>query len=333
VEPDEAAVQQALERLAAWCYQYSNQVYIPGDRNGLFLEAGASERLFGLTARLGKRLEQELGYLGYHAMTGSAPTPEAAWLAAREGLHITKPGHVRQQLGSFPLALLHLDTAQQVALERMGFRLFRDLLRLPRKALIRRFGPALPDYLERVLGVRPDPRALYRPPETFSSRLELPAEIHNCQALLFPLKRLLEELCGVLRGGDTAVQSLRVELGHEDHENSLLKLGLQSPTQSADRLMTVLGERLERLSLPQAVREIRLETPTLLKFNAGQHSLFQDTPAEQRQDIEHLAERLQARLGNKSVTGLTGVEECPEPLVCGSRIAETCVLAHCPHSA
>jgi protein ImuB len=183
------------------------------------------------------------------------------------------------------------------------------LLRLPRKALTRRFGPALPDYLDRILGIRPDPRAMYHPPESFSSRLELPAEIHSCQGLLFPLNRLMDELCGVLRGGDTAVQSLLIGIGHEDHDDSLVKLGLQSPTQDAGRLMAVLRERLERLRLPQAVREIRLEAPTLLRFNAGQHSLFRDTPAEQKQDIEHLAERLQARLGNGSVTGLTGVED------------------------
>ncbi len=306
---DPAAERQALERLAAWCYQYSSQVCIPGDRNGLFLEAGASERLFGSPERLGKRLQRELEQLGYHAQAGSAPTPEAAWLIADEGLHIVLSGHIRQQLGPLPLPRLHLDKSQQAALERMGFRQLRDLLRLPRKALTRRFGPALPDYLDRVLGVLPDPRAMFHPPDTFSSKLDLPAEIHNCRALLFPLNRLLEELCGVLRGGDTAVQSLRIVIGHEDHEDSLLKLGLQSPTQDAGRLMTVLRERLERLHLPQAVRELRLDAPTLLKFNAGQHSLFRDTPAEQRQDIENLAERLQARLGDESVTGLTGVED------------------------
>ena len=60
-------------------------------------------------------------------------------------------------------------------MERMGFRQLRDLLRLPRKSLTRRFGPALPDYLDRVLGIRPDPRAMYHPPGTFSSCLELPA--------------------------------------------------------------------------------------------------------------------------------------------------------------
>ena len=39
----------------------------------------------------------------------------------------------------------------------------------------------------------------------------------------------------------------------------------------------------------------------LLKFSADQRSLFMDTPAEQQQGIEQLAERLQARLGPRKV--------------------------------
>ena len=306
---DMEAEQQALQRLAAWCYQYSSQVCVPGDRPGLFLEVEASERLFGQPRQLAQRLQQELGRLGYHAMAGSAPTLEAAWLAVHEAAHLAETGAIRRQLGPLPLARLQLEPAQITAMERMGFRQLRDLLRLPRKALTRRFGPALPDYLERLLGVRPDPRKLYQPPETFSAQLELPAEIHASQALLFPLRRLLEELCGVLRGGDTAVQAVCITLSHEDADDSALELGLQSPTQDSARLLTVLRERLERLRLPGPVRAIRLDAPRLLKFNAGQHTLLRDTPAERRQDIEQLAERLQARLGPGAVAGLTGVED------------------------
>jgi protein ImuB len=306
---DEEAEQQALQRLAAWCYQYSSQVCIPGDRPGLFLEVEASERLFGQPRQLAQRLQQELGRLGYHAMAGSAPTLEAAWLSVHEAAHLAATGAIRRQLGPLPLQHLHLEPAQITAMERMGFRQLHDLLRLPRKALTRRFGPALPDYLDRLLGVRPDPRNLYRPPESFSSRLELPAEIHASQALLFPLRRLLEELCGALRGGDTAVQTLRITLGHEDAGDSALELGLQSPTQDSARLLTVLREHLERLRLPGPVRAIRLDARRLLKFDAAQHTLFRDTPAERRQDIEQLAERLQARLGQDAVAGLTGVED------------------------
>ena len=309
VERDRSAEHQALQRLAAWCYQYSSQVCIPGDRPGLFVEAGASERLFGRPADLGARMERELNRLGYHAMIGSAPTPEAAWLAAHEGLHIAGKETIRRQLGPLPLTRLYLEHTRIVAMERMGFRQLRDLLRLPPRTLTRRFGPALPDYLDRLLGVRADPRALFQPPETFSSRLELPAEIHVSQALLFPLKRLLEELCGVLRGGDTAVQTVCITLGHEDAEDSRLELGLQSPTRDSARLMTVLRERLERLRLPAPVRDIHLRAPRLLKFSAGQQTLFRDTPADRQQDIEQLAERLQARLGRGAVSGLAGVED------------------------
>ncbi len=308
-ERDISAEQRALQCLAAWCYQYSHQVSIPTDRNGLLLEAGASERLFGPPEALGKRLEQELGKLGYHAIAGSAPTPEAAWLVAPEGLHICSTGHIRQHIGPLPLKRLHLNSTQQLAMERMGFRQLQDLFRLPRKALTRRFGLTVSTYLARLLGIQADPRALYRPPQTFASRLDLPAEITSSQALLFPLKRLLEELCGVLRGGDTAVQSLQIVLGHEGHKDSLLELGLRSPTQAPARLIRVLRERLERLHLPQPVRDIRLQVPQLLEFSAGQHSLFMDTTAEQQQGIEQLAERLQARLGRESVTGISGVED------------------------
>jgi protein ImuB len=307
----------ALQSLAAWCYQYSSQVCLPGpgqvkaagERQVLWLETAGSERLFGPPVELGQRLERELGKLGYHAMSGSAATPEAAWLAAGQALHLAAGSDIRNPLGALSLQLLPLEPAQCDALEKMGFRRLRDVLRLPRKALTRRFGPALAGYIDHLLGTLPDPRIAWRPPASFCSKLELPAEINSSQALLFPLKRLLEELCGVLRGGDTAVQGLQVTLRHEDHTDTGLAVGMQSPTQDAERLLRLLRERLERLRLPQAVREIELAAAHLLPFAAGQGSLFRDNPAEQQQDMERLAERLQARLGPAAVSGVTGVED------------------------
>jgi len=304
-----AQERETLHRLAAWCYQYSSQVSIPPDRPLLLLEAGASQRLFGAPAMLGRKLECELGELGYHAMAGAAPTPEAAWLASGEALFIDPGSNIRAHISPLPLQCLYLQETQQQALQQMGFRRVRDVLRLPRKALTRRFGPAVTDYLDRLLGSRPDPRPTYQPPQTFVSRLELAAEIHASQALAFPLKRLLEELCGVLRSGDNAVQSVHIVLRHEDHPDSGLDLSTQSPTQDPLRLLGLLRERLERLRLPQAVREIRLEASRLLPLAAGRRSLFRDSPTEQQQNIEQLTERLQARLGRDAVGGLTGVED------------------------
>ena len=306
---DTALEQEALKRIAAWCYQYSHQVCLPPGRPGLLLEAGASERLFGKAESLARRIEHELARIGYRAASGSAPTPEAAWLAAHDARHLGRAGDIRRQLGPLPLEYLHLEADTRQAMERMGLRQLRDLLRLPRKSLARRFGPTLPGYLDRLLGIQPDPCRLYRPPERFSTRLELPAEVLLTEALLFPLRRLLEELCGVLRGTDAAVQEACITLGHENSPDSVVKLGLQSPSQDPGRLMAVLRERLERQRLPEAVREIRLEAPRLLKFAPGQQRLFRDAEGEREESVAELAERLQARLGREAVGGITGVED------------------------
>lgn len=306
---DSSTEGKALRRVAAWCYQYSDQVCLLSGRHGLLIEAGGSERLFGKATTLARRIEFEVGRIGYRAATGSAPTPEAAWLAAHDARHLGARDNLRRLLGPLPLEYLHLDATTRQAMERMGLRQLRDLLRLPRKSLARRFGPALANYLDRLLGIQPDPRRSYRPPERFSARLELPAEIMHAEALLFPLRRLLEELCGVLRGGDAAVQEVHIALRHENSPDSIVRLSLQSPSQDPVRLTTVLRERLERLRLPGAVRDIRLQAPCLLKFAPGQPRLFRDAGGEQQEGISRLAERLQARLGRDAVGGITGVED------------------------
>ena len=300
---------QALERIAAWCYQYSHQVYLPPDRHGVMLEIGASERLFGKADTLAQRIGLELGRIGYSIAAGSAPTIEASWLASHDAQHVSSRGNIRGQLSALPLHCLQLEAASLKAMEHMGLKQLHELLRLPRKSLARRFGPGLAAYLDRILGIQADPCQHYQPPERFSVRLELPAETQLTEALIFPLRRLLEELCGVLRGSDAAVQEIRITLGHEDHPDTTIRLGLQSPSQEMDRFMMVLRERLERLKLPGAVRDIRLRSPKFLKFAPGQQHLFPDTPGERQAGVTQLAERLQARLGSDAVSGITGVED------------------------
>lgn len=309
VARDLSGEKQALERIAAWCYQYSHQVSLLANRPGLVLEAGASERLFGKVDVLSRRIEPELGRIGYSAALGSAPTPEAAWLAARESLHITSRNDIRRQLNALSLDHLEFDAGSLKAMKHMGVRQLHELLRLPRKSLARRFSPALPAYLDRLLGLQPDPQQHYEPPEEFSARLELPAETQLASALAFPIKRLLEELCGVLRGSDAAIQEVTIRLGHENHSDTVVSLHLQSPSQEMNRLMLVLRERLDRLRLPGPVRDIHLLTPKFLKFMPGQQRLFQDASGEGLAGVSQLAERLQARLGNDAVQGITGVED------------------------
>ena len=305
---DSHAEQQALQRLAAWCYQYSSQVAIESGRNALVLELGASRRLFGSPQAMTQRLTGELLQLGYHVSAGTAPTIEAAHLAAAHGLHIIQSSEIRTAIRELPLDSLNWGAAQAQALGKMGFRRIGEILRLPRKALARRLGPGAVEYLDRLTGARPDPRRPWHPPDCFSSTMDLAGEISRSQGLVFPLKRLVDELCGVLRARDQGIQQLQIHLRLDKGEERL-QLGMQQATRSASRIMLLLHERLARLKLPRPVRHISLKADSLLAYDAQPDPLFRDDPDSAAQPVNPLLERLQARLGPKAVTGLKGVQD------------------------
>ena len=303
-----AAEQRALERLAAWCYQYSSAVSIATDQHTLLLETGGSERLLGDSQRLAQQLEQELLTLGYHSRVGQGPNPEAARLSARLGQPAPALNAISAWLRPLPLSALDLDPGQSQALEQMGFRHLGEIMRLPRKALARRLGTALLHRLDRLTGLRPDPQKLWQQPLSFESTMDLAAEASHCQALLFPISRLLRELCGVLRGCDRGIQSAHITLQQGGGEE-VFTLRLQQPSRDESHLVTLLQERLERLRLRQPVRRITLRADDFIAFDAAPEGLFPDPENPASNPLDPLLERLQARLGKRSVYGLRGIAD------------------------
>jgi len=317
-----------LERLAAWCYQYSSQVCITPQRSGLLLEVAASRRLFGDVETLARRIKAELGQLDYHADYGIAPTPEAARLAARHGLFIRTGSELRKTIGTLGIDCLNLPPASIQSLQKTGFRTIAEVFRLPRKALARRLGPAVSDYLDRLLGQRPDPCKTFRPPDSFSAGLDLPDTEHT-QGLIFPLKRLVQELCGILRARDRGVQVLQLRL-QLDKGSETIHLNLRQATRSESHLILLLRERLERLQLPCPVTHIRLQALHFLPCVVVQESLLQEADTASAKADGDVIERLQARLGKESVRGITGLQdyrpehswslrELDEPAACTTR--------------
>jgi len=308
---DQRADQACLKRLASWSYQYSSQICIAPQRNSLLLEVAASRRLFGNAGTLTRRITTELEQLGYRTSPGIAPTPEAAHLAAHHGLCIHTTDDIRKSIGALSIDSLNLKVTSIQALQKMGFRTVAEVLRLPRKALARRMGLTVSDYLDRLLGHRPDPCKTFRPPDNFSAGMDL-ADTEHTQGLIFPLKRLVQELCGVLRARDRGIQVLQIRLQLEK-DTKTIRLNLQQTTRSESHLMLLLRERLERLQLPCPVSHIRLQALHFLPCVALQTSLLEETESSSMQEAtladSHIIERLQARLGKESVKGITGLQD------------------------
>jgi len=176
----------------------------------------------------------------------------------------------------------------------------RQVMALPRDGLARRFGPGLLAHLDRLSGDRPDPRLCYRPPDVFEQRIELNYEISHHPALLFPLRRLVNDLAAYLAGRDGGVQRFVIALEHEDHADTDAVVGLLAAERDPARLFDLARTRLERTTIPAPIRALRLIARELPPFIPAGRDLFDDRPA-QAMPWPALRERLRARLGEDAV--------------------------------
>ncbi|MFV1996639.1 MAG: DNA polymerase Y family protein [Acidiferrobacterales bacterium] len=313
---DEVLEQEALGHIAAWATQFSSLVSIAAPQ-AVLLEVAGSLTLFGSLDRVQETAKKGLSELGYHAVLAVAPTPLSALWLGRSGkpVTVTRPSQLSTVVGRLSLNYLQLSERKRRSLDGMGLRCIADLLRLPRDGLTRRMGKDLLSLLDRATGKAPDPQKLYVAPLRFRSRLLLPAEADNIEALLFAIHRLVAELGGMLLGCGAGVQELSIQLVHREQQiNRASKdvthvdLKLAAPNRDPDHFMAVLRERLERVTLVAPVIEIVMAADTILPLASHAQDLF-TRKGESEQNWQSLLERLHARLGDDAVHGLRQVAE------------------------
>ncbi|RDZ28559.1 Y-family DNA polymerase [Lysobacter silvisoli] len=286
--------------LAAWAYRHSSLVSAqwPGC---LVLEVRASFRLLGPWPRIEARLREELSALGFQHRIALAPTPRAAHVFAglRDGLAVNQPAAMRDLLARVPVRRARLPEEAGERLHRMGIRDLRTLLELPRDAVRRRFGLPLLGHLDRLSGQADDPLAYYAPPDHFDARIELGYEVESHTALLFPLRRLIGDLCTYLSIRDGGVQRFVLRLEHEEGHSDV-EVGLLAAEREPAMLFELTRNRLERVQIEQPVVALRLLARELPPFVPAERDLF-DVRSQQQLPWPQLRERLRARLGDEAV--------------------------------
>jgi protein ImuB len=302
-ERDSAAEQESLTGLATWVGRFTPSVSLQPP-NGLLLEIGSCLSLHRGLDNLLKQVRSGLHEMGYISTQACAPTPHGAWLLALAGMEAAICGlaQLEQALGALSVRLLAQPLETLASLEMVGARTLEDCLRLPRAGMTRRFGQELLNELDRAIGRMPEARAFFVPPPSFERRLELPAPVHEAEALLFAAHRLMPELESFLGLRQAGVQELELTCQHEHVSDSILKLGFVQPTRAVDRMMLLLRETLGRTCLPAPVHTIILNARLILPLAASSGDMFQDSA--EAGDGNLLLERLRIRLGKEAVYGI-----------------------------
>ncbi len=303
----------AIHNLACWAGQFTPAVSIHQDE-GLLLDVAATLTMHQGLATLINKLRVGLHTLGYRVCIGVAPTPMAAWVFAKarhHGYDVRMCRHIdtiATRVADLPVALLDWPHDSVSQLAGLGIIRFADCLALPADGFVKRFGKTCLFDLQRVIGSRPDPRLSFVPPDSYRAHTEFGFDINDATALLFPLKRLLTEMEGYLRGRGSGVSAYRVTLFHPSRLKTTIHIGMAKVERATDRLLSLAREHLHKTTLPDHVLAMSIEIDHTQPFQEISASWLPD-PQHQPDSWYRLIDKLSARLGADNVYQLQTVDD------------------------
>lgn len=303
---------ESLDGLATWVGRFTPSVSLVPPA-GLLLEISRCLVLHRGLSNLLKLVRSGLDDMGHAADLACAPSSHGAWLLAKARTKKAVRDHARleQTLAALPVAILDQPPTLIEELERIGVNTLGDCMRLPRAGTARRFGQALIDELDRARGRLPEAHAFFEPPARFERTLELPAPVHDAEALQFAVRRLLPELEGFLTLRQSGVQALELVCRHERRNPTVMALGLAKPARDMGRMQLLLREMLDRARLGAPAHAIVLRALVLLPLAGSSGDLFRSRHSEADGDL--LLERLRIRLGRDAVYSIeTAADHRPE---------------------
>ncbi len=272
-----------LSHLAQWAYQFTPGVSIKTPHS-LLLEVGSCLKLFGGLQNLASTIERELGKLGYTASLGISATPLAA-LCLAEAKGQTRQTDMLDSLRKLPVNCLRVDGKIIESLGQMGIKDLGSLLDLPVDGLSRRFGIFFTDYLSRLTGEKPDPQKFISEIPRFHSDITFLSDVTNIQSLVFPVKRLISELCQFLLARQLFINQLTFKLSHRSHQSRVFSIYLANPENDADMFLMLVQLKLDKIDDMPEVDNLCLIANTFYPAESTTGDIFHGTSFKQPNTI------------------------------------------------
>ena len=294
-----------LEEVATSLFKYSSQISIRLP-SSVLVEIGASIKLFRGTQSLKNQITQTITDLGLHVHTGVSPTPLAAiWLSRyRSNTTAFTINDLSQHLDPLPTSIIESGDISGMQLHDVGIKTIGQLARIPRSAVTQRWGTYALDQLDRAFGKKPDPQPFFSLPENFDSEVSLNLPASSVGELLFGLHRIIQSMTTYLQVKQYGVIQFELSIVNEEKLQHDFKFKLSAPSRNPKHLTHLVQERLNRESIPSRIESIHLRSIQETPLTPSSHSLL---PHEEQSELSrsHLIDQLQARVGEKSVYGIT----------------------------
>lgn len=309
---DSSQEYRRLEYLADLMTQFSPKVCIKHP-NMILLEIRSSLGLFKGYEELKKRIEQQLRKTQHDFQIAVSPTTKSAELLALSGKasFVEEEKDIRSSLGHISIGLLNIEAKLFKRLSNTGIRTLRDIWRLPRDGLGRRYGKSLVRYLDQIQGNHPDPQLTYCPAFKYSRWLFLDYATDDLQQIQEALDYLLQLFIAYLVKVDRGTNRMKIKFSSErDKRCAQIDIEVRDITRDKGYLKKVAVEKLNQMKFNCAISALRLSSQCIYPYESKSNDLF----VTWKQNCSELSwqqseEVIAARLSGESLNKIYVVDE------------------------
>lgn len=306
-EPEADAA--ALGALVDWCVRFSPAVAADAP-DGLFLEIGGVDHLWGGEAVMLADFRRRLAAGGLPFRCAIADTPGAAWAMVRYGEDgaIAPPGEQARFLAPLPPAALRLETETWGQIERLGLRRLDQIMDIPRAPFGRRFGQAALTRLDQALGREKEALTFRRPPTPWFARLAFAEPISAPEDMARVTTDICAKLCARLETESQGGRRFEICFHRLDGKALPLSVGLALPGRDPARIAKLIAPKLETVDPGFGIEVVTLAAHDVEPISGRQASLDAARQATVEEGLAPLVDRLTNRLGEERVWRAAPVE-------------------------
>lgn len=287
-----------LNSIAELLQQFSPQIIC--EEESIIFEISGSLRLFGGIDQLKKKIKETIKARRFRYEMAISPTILSALWRARSAQvkAVFNVKNLPSEMAPLPIDVMGMGKELRSSLQAIGIENLADLIRMPRAGMARRYGWALVDTLDRAMGRKPDPRAMWKAPEYFEKSLEFYCETDSRKLLDQGIIRLSDQLSYFLCQRQLAIRRLIVEI----HTNSRVYEGNPEsyhPVREGNSIVWMVSNWLDAIRLDSPAWRLVFRAREFISFQPDQGLNFSKAIEQER--LRVAVDGIRSRFGNAAI--------------------------------
>lgn len=289
-----------------------------------FLDARGSEKLFGSSAEIGRKIQHDIwSEIGLVASIGVAPNKFLAKIASDldkpNGFVEVAEDGIQRFLDPLPVSRIWgVGKRAEEMLARIGVATIEQLRRTSLVSLQQCFGKSTADHLHELAHGRDNRRVVPdREAKSISHETTFPVDVSDVEVLRSTLMSLTEQVARRLRRLEVFGRTVHLKVRYNDFRTLTRAHPLTTPSHSTSEMWdAVSNELLQRVDLQsQPIRLLGVGMSSLGKGRQRQRTLFDDH-SERDSEIDSATDAIREKFGGAAIqrgnTFSTGIKRSPD---------------------